>query len=337
MSAAFLVTIDTEADNEWRGGQTATFENIRALQDLQALCDRYGVKPTYLVTYDVAADDASRSILQGLHAAGNCEIGAHLHAWSTPPEHPLPAGMFRARPYLHEYPAEVQTGKLRNLTQCLRDAFGVEARSYRGGRWSLDGHAVRDLLAAGYLVDTTVTPGFTWEANPGYSPGAFGPSFLRAPLTPYRLGPGDTSAPAGTGLLEVPVSILPRGLLSWLPKPCRVPPRLAVFHALWRRLLDRTGLCREVWLRPGLSSPQAMIWLTDRLRRRDAPVLNLMFHSSELEAGVGPQMSSKCGAAEILASLELLFAHVTGTEGAECLTLTEFAIAYPHPTDCGEV
>ena len=83
-----LLGVDTEADDQWSAAarKTLTVENARELPRLQALCDRYGVKPTYLVTYEMAVDGRAMGILRDLAATGRAEIATHHHPWSTPPE-----------------------------------------------------------------------------------------------------------------------------------------------------------------------------------------------------------------------------------------------------------
>ena len=82
-----LVGIDTEGDNQWDAAARINqrFENIYALPTLHALFARHGVRPTYLITHPVAADTRSADVLRELKARGDCEIGAHHHAWETPP------------------------------------------------------------------------------------------------------------------------------------------------------------------------------------------------------------------------------------------------------------
>src|SRR3982750_1392194 len=82
-----LVGIDTEGDNQWDAAArlNQTFENIYQLPPLHALFARHGVRPTYVITYPVAKDARSADVLRALHQGGDCEIGAHHHAWETPP------------------------------------------------------------------------------------------------------------------------------------------------------------------------------------------------------------------------------------------------------------
>jgi hypothetical protein len=296
------------------------------LTDFQELCDRYAVKPTYLVTYDVIQNESGRETLQQLARGGNCEIGAHLHAWSTPPDYELKPGLFRQQPYLHEYPPEIQQQKLGAVTQTLTQAFGRRPTSYRGGRWSFDARAAEFLIKEQYLVDSTVTPGINWAANPGYSAGACGPSFVGAPPLPYRLAEADVTAVGTSPLVEVPVSIVAKGMLrSMAFEARRLPGGPSQVAALGRRALQKTGLRRQVWLRPGFTSPPDMMWVCNELCRQNAPVLNLMFHSSELLAGGSPRVRTPAAEREFWDSLERIIAYVTRNLGARGVTLTDHA------------
>jgi hypothetical protein len=325
MAPDLLITIDTEADNEWDSTCERSFANIQRLPEFQEVCDRHGARPTYLVTYDVLQDDPSRETLLRLARRGNCEIGAHLHAWSTPPEHELMPGFFRHSAYLHEFPQRLQAEKLANLSEAITSAFGREPRSYRGGRWSFDGHAAALLTEGGYLVDSTVTPGVTWQANPGYSPGAVGNSYAGAPRDPYMIDPEQVTVHGRGELLEVPVSIMARGGLRHLAQQPSQTGALSPLNAIGRRVLHKSGLCRLVWLRPGYSSMADMVWACDELCRQAAPVLNLMFHSSELIAGGSPRIKTPAAARQFAEDLEGTIAYATGKLGCRGMTLTDFA------------
>ena len=65
MTTRFYITIDTEEDN-WgtynpRGN---TVENIQQLPRLQALFDKYGAIPTYLINYPVATGNETRPVME---------------------------------------------------------------------------------------------------------------------------------------------------------------------------------------------------------------------------------------------------------------------------------
>ncbi|HTG02435.1 MAG TPA: hypothetical protein VK654_17770, partial [Nitrospirota bacterium] len=71
-----VITIDTEEDN-WGSydSQEYTLENIKNIPVLQELFDRFGVKPTYLITYPVAMHGGSLAILKEIKDSNRCEIG----------------------------------------------------------------------------------------------------------------------------------------------------------------------------------------------------------------------------------------------------------------------
>jgi hypothetical protein len=82
---AFLFVVDTEGDDEWtRPRLLPSLHNLHALPRFQALCERYGVRPTYVVTHSVATDAPGAALLRAIADAGRAEIGAHLHPWTTP-------------------------------------------------------------------------------------------------------------------------------------------------------------------------------------------------------------------------------------------------------------
>jgi hypothetical protein len=87
MAPYLLVGIDTEGDNQWDAAarEHQTFENIYALPKLHSILGRHGVRPSYVVTWPVATDERSKQVLRFLKLRGDCEIGAHHHAWETPP------------------------------------------------------------------------------------------------------------------------------------------------------------------------------------------------------------------------------------------------------------
>src|SRR5262245_44658109 len=174
-----LVGIDTEGDNQWDAAARANqrFENIYALPRLHALFASHGVKPTYVITHPVAADARSADVLRGLLAGGDCEIGAHHHAWETPP---FTADDVQRHTYASALPLGRFTDQLATLTDAISNAVGVRPVSYRSGRFGFSAAHVSALESQGYLVESSVAPLF-YETHKG------GPEFVEAPLRPYFL------------------------------------------------------------------------------------------------------------------------------------------------------
>src|SRR3954469_14464772 len=202
-----LAGIDTEGDNQWDAAARLhqRFENLYALPRLHALFARHGVRPTYVITYPVARDPESAAVLRSLYAAGDCEIGAHHHAWETPP---CTADDVRRHPYAASLPLKQFEAQLASLTSTIQDAVGVQPRSYRSGRFGFSAAHTPALERLGYQVESSVAPLF-FEKHKN------GPDFVEAPLTPYYLAYDDAAKPGASGLLEVPVSA---GLDRRLPK-----------------------------------------------------------------------------------------------------------------------
>src|SRR5436309_357960 len=165
-----LVGIDTEGDNQWDAAARANqrFENIYALPRLHALFARHGIRPTYVITHPVANDPRSAEVLRALKAGGDCEIGAHHHAWETPP---CSAEDVRRHPYAANLPRRQFEAQLASLTHAIERAVGLRPVSYRSGRFGFSAAHVAALEAQGYRIESSVAPLFySSEAIAGGSP-----------------------------------------------------------------------------------------------------------------------------------------------------------------------
>jgi len=324
----FVVTVDTEADNEWNRGQPATYENIRALSALQEICDKYEVRPTYLVTYDVANNQDSLRLLKELQAEGNCEIGAHLHAWRTPPFlEPLDRDNL-VHAYLYEYPESVQSQKMHVLTDSLRQSFQTGITAHRSGRWGIDGHGVRLLEANGYRADTSVTPLRCWCSKKGDPNGDGGPNFLTAPFDPYYLSTDNITQPGTGSILEVPVSariLSPVFRCNWRRSFASTLNGSGFWSRLMGAGLRRLRIATLVTLNPLGNSVRDMIALCRSLSHSYTPVINMAFHSSELVAGCNPRLGSQEDQRKLWKRLEETFAFAQERLSVDPLTLTEYA------------
>lgn len=314
---ALLVGIDTEGDNQWdlRARQQQTFENIYALPALHALFERHGVRPTYVVTWPVATDDRSQQVLRYLRLRGDCEIGAHHHAWETPPCEPED---IERHPYASTLPLTQFDAQLRELTRAIAAATGEAPVSYRSGRFGFDASHVAALEREGYLVESSVAPLF-YEAHKG------GPDFVEAPLRPYFLSYDSAVRPGTSRLLEVPCSAM---LSRDVPQRLAWAYARAPFNYTSKRIARRLGLARVDWLRPSYSSLDTMRALARRLVARRVPVLNMLFHSSEAIVGGSPYNRTKAELEAFIDRLDRFLGFATRELGARPATFREFHAHY---------
>jgi len=312
-SPALLVAIDTEGDNQWSldARRHHTFENIYALPRLHEFFARHGVRPTYVVTYPVARDPRSAAILRGLLARGDCEIGAHHHAWETPP---CTAEDLVRHPYAMSLPLEQFDAQLAALTDAVADAAGTRPVSYRSGRFGFSAGHVSSLERQGYLIESSIAPLF-YEAH------KHGPDFVGAPLTPYYLSYDAPTRPGTSHLLELPISAalnrrVPAFLERWYAR--------APSPYMTKRLLRLMRIADVRWLRPSYSSAEQMIALAQQVVGRGVPILNLLFHSSEAIVGGSPYNRTQGELDAFFERLGAFLTFATTRLGAEPLTFIEY-------------
>ena len=310
-----VVTIDTEEDN-WlpysRNGYTTT--NALRLPRLQQLFSGFGIRPTYLVTYQMVTQPDSAAVLRDLHRSGGCEIGAHCHPWSQPPHDEQPV---IENSMLCNLPAELQARKIEHLHQAIQDRLGVTPVSFRSGRWGYSPAVAATLAALGYTVDSSITARTDWSD-------CHGPDFSRVSSKPYRFDPTDIYRPKQDGcMLEVPGTV---GYLQRQSTLChsvyegirRTPLR----HFRLIGLLERARLLNRVSLTPELSEPGEMAALLASLKQQGESLATLWFHSSTLIPGVAPRVLNERDVDVFLGKLGQFF-EMTRTMGIDSITLAE--------------
>jgi hypothetical protein len=324
-----IVTIDTEADNQWDHGRTLSNQNVAYWQPFQILCERYGILPTYLITSEIATNPQAVNFLRPLVESDKAEVGAHLHPWTTPPFRDEPGLQFNDP--LHAYPSELPldllSDKLETLTNQIETAFRLRPTSFRAGRFGFDSDCAGILKQLGYLVDSSVTPLVSWKNTPGYRGG--GPDFSREKNSPSSVG-----SDIKNQLLELPVTIL--FTIAFL---YRFPQLQPVYHLLQKiqsnRLIHLNLLPPQpLWMRPFRRTTIKHLisgWRTAEQLGLQHVVM--MFHSSELMPGASIYRPNDASVVQLMKLLEKFYKFIA-SENSECATLTGAAIRInPQPKD----
>lgn len=312
-----LAGIDTESDNQWSAEcrRNPTFENIYALPGLHARFQRHGVRPTYFITHPVARDPRSAAVLKDLLGGRDCEVGAHHHVWETPPCSPEDIDRHG---YALSLPEAQFADQVTQLSDAIAAAVGEPPFSYRSGRFGFSVRHVPALERAGYRVESSVAPLF-YEGHKG------GPDFVEAPATPYFLSYDDAARPGSSNLLEVPVSA---GLHRRLPAFVQRWYGRAPMPYTTKRVLRKLGVARMQWLRPSYSSLGDMKALGRQLKADRVPVLNVIFHSSEIIVGGSPYNRNDAELEGFFDRLEQFLAFARTELGATPVTFSEFRALY---------
>jgi hypothetical protein len=313
----FIITIDTEGDNLWGRPDPLETRNSQFLGRFQELCERFGLKPTYLVNYEMATCPVFVELARDVLRRDTGEVGMHLHAWNSPPIRPLTTDDNRYHPYLIEYPVPVMVEKIAFMTYLLEDIFRVKIASHRAGRWAIDGTYVRLLMERGYQVDCSVTPHVSWRNDSGAPHGQGGADYRQCPHEPYFVDPEDPRRPGTSSLLEVPMSIARRGgrLGQWLDH--NVHSRAPLVRRAVNRVFPLTR-----WLRPNGRNRADLLWILDEIEERGGTHAEFMLHSSELMPGGSPTFGNDASIERLYDDIECLFAATRGR--FEGVTLTEF-------------
>lgn len=314
-----IVSIDTEEDNWYRSRHDVTVENIGALRRLAGFFDRLGVRPTYFTAYQVATDARAADVMREVSGGGRGELAAHLHPWNTPP---MTEAFVPRNSMLKNLSAELQLAKLQHLTAALEAAFEFTPTAFRAGRYGFGRDTVAALLRCGYRIDSSVAPSLNLKAVDD------GPSFVRAPIVPYRVAPDrDVRLPAPNGaLMEIPMSYgFSRTPFSfWDPTrrlfeaaPCRW------FHLAG--LAARTGLLKRIALSPEQASASDMLTLSRRLLEEGVRHLQLFWHSPSLTPGLSPYSATAADVDRLYATVEEYLERLSQLTSLTFVTLSEAA------------
>lgn len=275
-----FVVVDTEEEFDWNApfsrANTAV-THVRDIDRFQDICDRFGVRPIYVMDYPVATEPESVEVFSRFHRERRAEIGCHLHTWVNPPFAETVSAMSS---YQANLPDALQREKLGILTAAIERNFGVRPRIHKAGRYGLGASTLPILRDLGYEIDASFSPGFDLSADggPDYSRASSRPGWLDEACTILEL-------PATGGLLGA--------LGRWGPKlfPAVSSPGGQRLRATG--IFSRLRLLERIRLTPEGFTLAEMIRLTHTLRRQHVSVFTLTLHSPSMKPGCTPYVRDR--------------------------------------------
>ena len=316
-----VVTVDTEEEGLWGGVYKRSFnpvKNIKGIPKFQEICDRYSVKPSYLSTYSVAKTPWAADILCPIEIENRGEIGGHLHAWNTPP---FEEELSRKNSLMCHLPENLLEKKIDTLIHAHEESFKKRPFSFRAGRWGFDLKVANVLNKRNFIVDSSICPfiDYTDEGIPL--------SKVSLPDYYYLNKKNILSISSEkNNLLEVPATVgfnrKNFNLSFRVINICKKNFFLSKLHIIG--LLSKLNIVKIVSLNPELSSLNEMKKCAKVIvNKRDAKILNVFFHSSDLMAGGTPYVSDQDSLHSFLKKIDNFFYFATNEWDVESLTLSQ--------------
>lgn len=284
-----LFVVDTEEEFDWNGPrdpEARSVENVQCVPLLQAVLDRHGIVPAYLVGHPVATAPAAVAVLRSIAEDGRCEIGGHLHPWVTPP---IEEAMSFRNSYACNLPPALERRKLETLTESIVTAFGTAPGIFKAGAYGVGPHTAGFLATLGYRVDSSVVPFTDFSAMGGPDFRAWGPE-------PFR---------TTEGVVEIPLTAGFAGILSG-HGPAAFPvldrPALRALHA--PGVAARLGLLERLRLSPEGNALSDMVRLTRAALARGERLFMLSMHSSSLLPGATEYARTEAGRDALLRRID---------------------------------
>jgi hypothetical protein len=287
------VVIDTEAEFDWQkpfASDLTAVSALRHVESAQAIFDRYGLRPVYLIDYPVASQPEGAAAIRALVDRGAAAVGAHLHPWTNPPlTTPAGAEIDRRLSFPGNLPARIEAAKLDMLFATIDRNFGAPPLFYKAGRYGIGRNTAALIAARGARIDFSLMPETDLRD-------AGGPDFRMVNAIPYRVG--------GLNLISVPMTRADVGPLSrwWQLRGWLDTQTAALLHV--RAFLVRAALLERLTLTPEGVDARLQIVLLQTLLRRGHRLFVLHFHSPSLAVGHTPYVRTEADRTALLSRIE---------------------------------
>ena len=294
-----MAVVDTEEEFDWSApfdSNATGVGHMARIGELQAVFDRYGVRPVYAVSTPVATDPIAIASLRPILADDRALIGSHLHPWLTAP---LTGETGPETSFPGNLPQALEAAKIRTLTDEIEAAFGTRPVIYKAGRYGIGPNSFATLEALGYQIDISPRPPFDYTAQ-------HGPDFSRRGNAPRWEGPKGT-------VLSIPNS---GGLTGWLARPglegfnaTALSSRSQALHV--PGVLARLGLLERIGLTPEGFTFKEMCRLVRFNVAGGQRDFMLYLHSTSIAPGHSPYVRTEADQAALLERLDRFLAWFT--------------------------
>jgi hypothetical protein len=300
-----FVSIDTEAEFDWTRPFARDLTSVSAMDNVErghAVFERYGLRPIYLVDFPVASQPRGYTRLRAIMERDGCEIGAHLHPWTTPPfkeelskRHSYPGNL---EPWLEEQ-------KLACLMEMIRSNFGISPVFYKAGRYGFGRATPAALVRHGIKIDLSLLPGADLRPQSG-------PDFRCFRPIPYRM--------SGTDILAVPMTRSHVGLVPSLARfACRIQNIPGGARLSLPAVFARLHIAETIVLTPEGVTADEQIRLLRALLKRGYRQFMLHYHSPSLSPGHTPYTRDRADVERLIGRLQQIcrffFEQVGGLPG----------------------
>lgn len=274
---ALLFTIAVGPDRP--RGEVSARVSLRGAAEAPALgrlCERFAVRPTWLLTWPVANRPEGRYFAEAWER-GAAEVGICLEPWNTPPYEANEDRLVAHPP--SAMAASTVAAKLEQLSRSVEQRLGRAPRCHKAAGGGLDGPSLQALERMGFVADLSVMPLVDGRAGGGVD-------WRAAPDVPYF---PDRQRPALRGsspVLEIPVT---SGFDAAMP--ASVARRLIRLPGVASGLVDRVAtaisapLPRHTILDPSVHDLAAMQRLAEAALERAAPCLHMTVRAEALVTG----------------------------------------------------
>ena len=163
---SFLLTVDFEESFDWDEPSLSDHHSrdIEGMEKLHAFCVGRGIKPVYVVTYQVLESPQAAQFLAQALQRDECEVGIHLHAWNTPPLSDYD------QTFQCDLPVAIEFEKLASPVALYRQVFDRQPLIHRAGRYGIDRCSFDNLAKLGLTIDLSPSAGFDFLCQPSLQP-----------------------------------------------------------------------------------------------------------------------------------------------------------------------